>query len=47
MIDSFWLPLLAADVQPLEERQAELPVMDGSVALRLRPRQIQTIELAT
>jgi alpha-mannosidase len=31
----------------LEERQSELQVTAGAVALRLRPRQIQTIELVT
>ena len=30
----------------LEERQAELKIDDGGVALRLTPKQIQTIELA-
>jgi alpha-mannosidase len=30
----------------LEERQAELPMTAGAVSLRLRPRQIQTIEVA-
>jgi alpha-mannosidase len=29
----------------LEERQENLGVEDGAVSLRLRPRQIQTIEL--
>ena len=29
----------------LEERQAPLPVQDGGIAVRLRPRRVQTIEI--
>ena len=29
----------------LEERQTELPVRDGRIVVRLRPRQIQTTEI--